>query len=95
MTKKLILLSALLLSLISVPAKATTCDRPYLLPAADQTKRTGTINVQVLFLKFPDSGKKSKGGRFDDANLVTYYENGKLLIDESLDIIRARAITGI
>lgn len=42
-----------------------------------------------------DSGKKSKGGRFDGANLVTYYENGKLLIDESLDIIRARAITGI
>ena len=38
-----------------------------------------------------DSGKRSKGGRFDDVGLVTYYENGKLLIDESLDIIRMRA----
>jgi nicotinamide phosphoribosyltransferase len=39
-----------------------------------------------------DTGKKSKGGRFDDANLVTYYKNGKLLIDETLDIIRERAL---
>lgn len=60
MTKKLILIT-LLLSLISIPAKASTCDRPYLLPSADQAKRSGTINVQVLFVKFSDSSKKSKG----------------------------------
>jgi len=74
MTKKLIPLFVLLLSLISVPAKATTCDRPYLLPAADQTKRTGTINVQVLFLKFPDSGKKSKGYTKDWINQLDLKE---------------------
>lgn len=39
-----------------------------------------------------DFGKKSKGGRFDDANLVMYYENGKLLVDDTLDVIRARAL---
>jgi nicotinamide phosphoribosyltransferase len=39
-----------------------------------------------------DSGKKSKGGRFDDLALVTYYENGKLLIDDSLEVIRQRAL---
>jgi hypothetical protein len=59
MTKKLILLSALLLSLISVPANASTCARPYLDP--EKIKSTGTINVQILFVKYPDSPKKSKG----------------------------------
>jgi len=61
MIKKLLLLLTLIFSLISIPAKATTCDRPYLLSSADQTKKTGTINVQVLFVKFSDSSKKSKG----------------------------------
>jgi M6 family metalloprotease-like protein len=83
MTKKLILLSALLLSLISVPAKATTCDRPYLLPAADQTKRTGTINVQVLFLKFPDSGKKSKGYTKDWINQLDLKEMNNYIKETS------------
>ncbi len=46
--------------MISIPAHANSCIRPYLLPTSDQTKRTGTINVQVLFVKFADSGKKSK-----------------------------------
>lgn len=59
MTKKLILLFALLLSLISVPANASTCARPYLDP--EKIKSTGTINVQILFVKYPDSPKKSKG----------------------------------
>jgi len=61
MIKKLLPLLILIFSLISIPAKANTCDRPYLLPSADQTKRTGTINVQILFLKFKDSPKKPKG----------------------------------
>ena len=59
--KKLIAPLVMLLSLLSVPAQANSCTRPYLLPAADQSKRIGTINVQVLFVKFADSGKKSKG----------------------------------
>ena len=36
--------------------------------------------------------KKSKGGRFDNLNLSTYYHNGKLLIDDNLDTIRSRLI---
>jgi nicotinamide phosphoribosyltransferase len=36
------------------------------------------------------TAKKSKGGRFDDLNLVTYYQNGKLLINDDLNIIRGR-----
>jgi M6 family metalloprotease-like protein len=59
--KKLLISLTLLFSLISIPAHANSCTRPYLLSAADQSKRTGTINVQVLFLKFADSGNKSKG----------------------------------
>lgn len=34
--------------------------------------------------------KSSKGGRFDDLNLTTYYHNGKLLVDDDLDTIRSR-----
>jgi nicotinamide phosphoribosyltransferase len=34
--------------------------------------------------------KKSKGGRFDNLSLSTYYHNGKLLIDDDLDTIRSR-----
>jgi nicotinamide phosphoribosyltransferase len=36
--------------------------------------------------------KKSKGGRFDNLSLSTYYHNGKLLIDDDLDTIRSRLI---
>lgn len=39
-----------------------------------------------------DPGKKSKGGRQIDSRHVTYYHNGKLLIDEDMETIRARAI---
>lgn len=34
--------------------------------------------------------KGSKAGRFNDPNLRTVFENGKLLVDESLETIRAR-----
>lgn len=57
MTKKLILIT-LLLSLISIPAKANSCNMPFL---EDGIKKTGTINYQVLFVKYPDSSKKTKG----------------------------------
>lgn len=76
MTKKLIPLFVLLLSLISVPASANTCARPYLDP--EKVKSTGTINVQILFVKYPDSPKKSKGYIKDhlsmmDLNYITNY----------------------
>jgi len=83
MTKKLIPLFVLLLSLILVPAKATTCARPYLLPAADQSKRTGTINVQVLFVKFADSGKKSKGYTKDWINQLDLKEMNNYIKESS------------
>lgn len=54
---------AVLLSNIFIqsPAKASTCDRPYLISSVANVKKLGTINVQVVFLRFPDSPKKSKG----------------------------------
>lgn len=42
-----------------------------------------------------DPGKKSQGGRFEEYQLETYYHNGKLLIDDSLDTIRLRALGGL
>ena len=58
MIKKLLLLLTIIFSLISIPANANTCNRPFL---DDGIKKTGTINVQILFVKYPDSPKKSKG----------------------------------
>jgi M6 family metalloprotease-like protein len=50
---------SIILSFINSPARANSCLRPYL--DAEGIKRTGTINVQILFIKYPDSPKKSKG----------------------------------
>jgi nicotinamide phosphoribosyltransferase len=38
-----------------------------------------------------DSNKKSKGGRMDDTRFVTFYQDGKILVDDTLDVIRSRA----
>jgi len=46
---------------IQGPAKASTCERPYLISSVANVKKLGIINMQVLFLRFPDSPKKSKG----------------------------------
>jgi M6 family metalloprotease-like protein len=54
-----VLVLSIILSFISSPAKANSCNRPFL--EADSIKKTGTINVQILFVKYPDSPKKSKG----------------------------------
>lgn len=91
MTKKLILIT-LLLSLISIPAKASTCDRPYLLPSADQTKRTGTINVQVLFVKFADSNKKSKNYMEKHLSDVDIKEMANYLKETSLGKAKVKFI---
>lgn len=56
--KKLIIPIVFILSLISSPAKANSCNLPFL---EEGVKKTGTINVQVLFVKYPDSPKTSKG----------------------------------
>jgi nicotinamide phosphoribosyltransferase len=52
--------------------------------------------VWVDMFKDPitDPGKKSKTGRQDDPRFVTFYDHGELLVDESLDVIRARALEG-
>ena len=42
-----------------------------------------------------DPGKRSKAGDMNTENMVTVYENGKLLIDETLETIRSRAIKEI
>ena len=46
--------------------------------------------VDTIKKPITDRSKTSKGGRFESLDLVTFYENGKLLIDDSLDMIRAR-----
>jgi M6 family metalloprotease-like protein len=58
--KKILISLTLLFSMISIPAHADSCTRPFLRDVADQTKKTGTINVQIIFIKFNESPKKSK-----------------------------------
>jgi nicotinamide phosphoribosyltransferase len=55
--------------------------------------RVGEEWIPTVKSPITDSGKKSKGGRLDGEQFITYYENGKLLVDESLDTIRARALS--
>lgn len=38
-----------------------------------------------------DPGKKSKGGRLTAEGMVTFYENGSILVRDTLDVIRKRA----
>ena len=54
--------------------------------------RIGDVWVDTVKDPITDPGKKSKGGRLTVDGMVTYYDgNGKLLVDDSLDVIRARA----
>jgi len=55
--------------------------------------RIGDKWIETVKNPITDPGKKSKGGLLDTDQFVTYYENGKLLVDESLDVIRARALS--
>lgn len=57
MIKRLLIPLALILTLIHIPAKANSCGIPFL---EEGIKKTGTLNVQILFVKYPDSPKKSK-----------------------------------
>jgi nicotinamide phosphoribosyltransferase len=59
---------------------------------AQKTSAMKINGVWVDTVKNPITSrdKKSKGGRFDDLNLATYYHNGKLLINDDLNIIRGR-----
>ena len=41
-----------------------------------------------------DPGKKSKTGLQNDPRFITFYDHGKLLVDESLATIRERAFAG-
>jgi M6 family metalloprotease-like protein len=66
--KKLIAPLVMLLSLLSVPAQANSCARPFL--DSEKIKSTGTINVQILFVKYPDSPKKSKGYIKDQLSML-------------------------
>lgn len=61
---------------------------------AQKTSAMKINGVWVDTVKSPITSpdKKSKGGRFDNLNLTTYYHNGKLLVDDDLDIIRSRLI---
>ena len=61
---------------------------------AQKTSAMKINGVWVDTVKSPITSpdKKSKGGRFDNLNLSTYYHNGKLLIDDDLDTIRSRLI---
>ena len=77
MKKKLLLLLILIFSLISIPAKANSCNMPFL---EDGIKKIGTINYQILFVKYPDSSKKSKKDIKNHLNMLnlkevsTYFE---------------------
>ena len=59
---------SIILSFINSPAHANSCLRPYLDP--EKIKSTGTINVQILFVKYPDSPKKSKGYIKDQLSML-------------------------
>ena len=61
---------AVLLSQVFIqsPALASNCARPFL--DAEKIKSTGTINVQILFVKYPDSPKKSKGYIKDQLSML-------------------------
>jgi nicotinamide phosphoribosyltransferase len=54
--------------------------------------RIGDNWIETVKDPVTDPGKKSKGGLLDTTEFVTFYENGQLLVNESLDIIRARAM---
>ena len=62
---------------------------------AQKTSAIRVGNEWISTVKSPitDGGKKSKGGRLDSDQFITYYENSKLLVDESLDTIRKRALS--
>lgn len=64
---------------------------------AQKTSAMEIKGVWVDTVKNPvtDPGKKSKGGRFEEFDLTTYYHNGKLLVDDNLDTIRLRALSGV
>lgn len=49
--------------------------------------------IDVVKDPITDQGKKSKKGRQFDDRMVEVYRNGELLIDDSLDVIRQRAIS--
>lgn len=61
---------------------------------AQKTTAMKINGVWVDTVKNPitDPGKKSKGGFQDTDEFVTYYENGKLLFETTMDDIRARAM---
>jgi len=54
--------------------------------------RVGDKWINTVKDPITDPGKKSKGGLLDTGDFITYYKNGKLMVDESLDVIRQRAI---
>lgn len=54
--------------------------------------RVGDKWIETVKDPITDSGKKSKGGLLDTPDFVTFYKDGELLVDESLDTIRARAL---
>ena len=54
--------------------------------------RVGDTWIETVKDPITEPGKKSKGGRLDSDQFVTFYDGkGKLLVDDSLDEIRARA----
>lgn len=54
--------------------------------------RVGTTWVNTVKDPITDPGKRSKGGVLVNVNFVTFYAPGRgLLVDDSLDVIRARA----
>lgn len=53
--------------------------------------RVGDQWIDTVKNPVTDPGKKSKGGLLDTSEFVTFYENGQLVINETLDVIRERA----
>lgn len=81
--KRLLLPLFLILTLFSMPANANSCVRPFLYDSADQTKKTGTINVQIIYISFAESGKKTKKDIKQHSSLSNFEEMNNYIKETS------------
>lgn len=82
--RKTLLPLLLLINLVLIsPANANSCVRPFLYDSADQTKKTGTINVQIIYISFAESGKKTKKDIKQHSSLSNFEEMNNYIKETS------------